>query len=113
MAADVQRPVTAIGPVRWIRKNLFNNWYNSLLTVISLYFILRLVIGFAGHGDARVFRPGDRLTTCQILHSVSDMKKTKLGIGRFWAIEVRYTNQRKELVAKEMYTGYGYRRVEG
>jgi acyl dehydratase len=57
-------------------------------------------------------RPGDRLRTCQILHSVSDPKKTKLGIGRFWVIEVQYSNQKNELVAKEMYTGYGYRRGE-
>jgi len=57
-------------------------------------------------------RPGDRLRTRQILHSVSDLKKTKLGLGRFWVIEVQYLNQKDELVAKEMYTGYGYKRVE-
>ena len=55
-------------------------------------------------------RPGDVLTTCQILHSVSPLKRTKLGEGRFWEIEVRYTNQRGELVGTELYTGYGYRR---
>jgi len=55
-------------------------------------------------------RPGDRLTTCQLLHSVSPLKKTKLGIGRFWEIEVRYKNQRGERVGTELYTGYGYRR---
>lgn len=55
-------------------------------------------------------RPGDKLTTCQILHSVSALKQTKLGTGRFWEIEVRYTNQRGELVGTEFYTGYGYKR---
>ena len=55
-------------------------------------------------------RPGDKLTTCQILHSVSPLKQTKLGTGRFWEIEVRYTNQRGELVGTELYTGYGYKR---
>lgn len=55
-------------------------------------------------------RPGDRLKTRQILHSVSDLKTTKLGTGRFWVIEVQYLNQKDELVAVEMYTGYGYRR---
>jgi len=55
-------------------------------------------------------RPGDVLTTCQVLHSVSALKQTKLGTGRFWEIEVRYTNQKDELVGTEWYTGYGYRR---
>jgi len=56
-------------------------------------------------------RPGDRLVTRQILHSVSEPKTTKLGTGRFWVIEVQYRNQAEELVAKEMYTGYGYKRA--
>ena len=57
-------------------------------------------------------RPGDRLKTCQILHSVSDVKTTKLGTGRFWDIEVRYANQRDEFVGAEHYTGFGYKRPE-
>ena len=56
-------------------------------------------------------RPGDRLMTRQILHSVSEPKTTKLGTGRFWVIEVQYLNQSNELVAKEMYTGFGYKRA--
>jgi hypothetical protein len=55
-------------------------------------------------------RPGDLLRTRQILRSVSPMKETKLGIGRFWVIEVEYLNQNGEMVGKESYTGYGYRR---
>ena len=55
-------------------------------------------------------RPGDVLTTCQVLHSVSAPKQTKLGKGRFWEIEVRYTNQHGNRVGTEFYTGYGYRR---
>jgi hypothetical protein len=55
-------------------------------------------------------RPGDVLTTCQVLHSVSAKKRTKLGEGRFWEIEVRYTNQKGEMVGTEWYTGFGYRR---
>jgi hypothetical protein len=56
-------------------------------------------------------RPGGRLRTRQILRSVSPMKETKLGIGRFWVIDVEYLNQNGELVGKESYTGYGYRRA--
>ena len=57
-------------------------------------------------------RPGDRLRTRQILRSVSDVKRTKLGQGRFWVIEVETLNQNDELVGVESYTGFGYRRDE-
>jgi len=30
-------PVTDVGVIGWIHKNLFNNWYNSLLTLLVLY----------------------------------------------------------------------------
>jgi hypothetical protein len=55
-------------------------------------------------------RPGDRLRTAQVLTSISDPKTTKLGTGRFWEIDVVYTNQNDEYVGTESYTGFGYRR---
>jgi uncharacterized protein len=56
-------------------------------------------------------RPGDVLRSCQRLRSVSLEKTTRLGIGRFWVIDVEYRNQRDELVGVESWTGFGYRRV--
>ena len=55
-------------------------------------------------------RPGDVLTTCQRLRSVSGPKTTKLGTGRFWVIDVEYRNQRGDLAGVESYTGFGYRK---
>jgi uncharacterized protein len=55
-------------------------------------------------------RLGDVLRTCQRLRSVSGLKTTKLGTGRFWVIDVEYRNQRDELVGVETWTGFGYRR---
>ncbi len=55
-------------------------------------------------------RPGDRLRAHQVLRSVSDLKQTKLGAGRFWVIDVEYFNQDGTMVGKEIYTGFGYRR---
>jgi uncharacterized protein len=55
-------------------------------------------------------RPGDILSTCQRLRSVSAEKTTKLGTGRFWVIDVEYRNQRGDLVGVESWTGFGYRR---
>jgi acyl dehydratase len=55
-------------------------------------------------------RPGDQISSRQILRSVSEEKTTRLGTGRFWVIDVEYHNQRQELVGVESYTGFGYRR---
>ena len=55
-------------------------------------------------------RPGDVITSRQILRSVTGPKTTKLGRGRFWVIDVEYLNQRDEIVGVESYTGFGYRR---
>lgn len=57
-------------------------------------------------------RPGDRITSGQLLRSVSEEKTTRLGTGRFWVIDVEYRNQRGDLVGVESYTGFGYRRAE-
>ena len=56
-------------------------------------------------------RPGDHLSTRQILQSVSEEKTTKLGTGRFWVIDVEYRNQRGDLVGVESYTGFGYQKA--
>lgn len=55
-------------------------------------------------------RPGDILRTHQVLRSVSALKTTKLGTGRFWVIDVEYANQDGDRVAVESYTGFGYNR---
>jgi acyl dehydratase len=55
-------------------------------------------------------RLGDRLRTWQVLRSVSAPKKTRLGIGRFWDIDVEYVNQRGEWVGTETCRGFGYRK---
>jgi uncharacterized protein len=56
-------------------------------------------------------RPGDVISTSQVLRSLSDPKTTKLGTGRFWVIDVPYRNQRDELVGVETFTGFGYVRA--
>ena len=55
-------------------------------------------------------RPGDVISSAQVLRSVSEPKTTKLGSGRFWVIDVEYHNDRGDLVGVETYTGFGYRR---
>ncbi|MCH2078300.1 MAG: amino acid ABC transporter permease [Rhodobacteraceae bacterium] len=38
-------PMAVGGPVKWIKDNLFSSWFNSILTVIALYFIIRIAVG--------------------------------------------------------------------
>ncbi|MDJ1015183.1 MAG: amino acid ABC transporter permease [Paracoccaceae bacterium] len=40
-------PARESGVIKWARENLFSNWFNSILTIIALYFIIRLVWGAA------------------------------------------------------------------
>lgn len=46
LAHEVERPDQSLRPVAWIRKNLFNTWYNGLLTLLALYILYRLVPAF-------------------------------------------------------------------
>jgi general L-amino acid transport system permease protein len=41
-------PIAQVGPVAWMRKNLFSNWFNSLLTIIILLGLLSLLTSLVG-----------------------------------------------------------------
>ena len=40
---EPSRPKEKLPPGKWIRKNLFNNWYNSILTIVLSVVILFLL----------------------------------------------------------------------
>ena len=39
-------PATSIGPVGWIKANLFNGWFNSILTVVILFVLWKTIPPF-------------------------------------------------------------------
>lgn len=39
-------PIVQNTPVAWLKKNLFNNWFNSLLTILIAALILWVTVGF-------------------------------------------------------------------
>ena len=43
---DIKPPRTSVGVVGWLRANLFNTWYNSLLTVAILYLFYKIIPPF-------------------------------------------------------------------
>ncbi|MFQ5514421.1 MAG: MaoC family dehydratase N-terminal domain-containing protein [Myxococcota bacterium] len=120
---DIAREITG-GPVAppsmlstWFRPHHWAPSHARPRQPLQLHFDLKEKLGLpeAVMTDNEIVffepvRPGDRLRTHQILHSVSEPKETKLGRGRFWVIEVECLNQRGELVGRESYTGFGYRR---
>jgi general L-amino acid transport system permease protein len=36
-------PKNSVGVVHWLRENLFSNWFNTLLTLVSIYLIIRTI----------------------------------------------------------------------
>jgi len=49
-AVAIVLPPAALKPIAWVRRNLFNNWFNSVLTLLSLglvYFVGRAVLEWA------------------------------------------------------------------
>ena len=48
-ADNIGPPRTSVGVLGWLRKNLFSNWYNSLLTIVAsivLYMVLSQLIAW-------------------------------------------------------------------
>jgi len=43
--SETIRPPDPPGPVTWMKKNLFSNWFNSLLTLLSIVLIYYSVVG--------------------------------------------------------------------
>ena len=54
---------------------------------------------------------GDTLSTTSRLLSISPWRKTRLGEGHFWEIEIKYRNQREQVVARAIATLFGYGRA--
>jgi len=42
----IKPPVTSIGVVGWIKSNLFNGWFNSILTLITVYGLYKIIPPF-------------------------------------------------------------------
>ena len=39
-------PITAVGPVAWLRANLFSGWLSTAVTLVLGYLVIRAVMGF-------------------------------------------------------------------
>ena len=76
------RPPLPPGPVKWMRDNLFNNWYNSTLTVILLpvifFALLNIILWIFAEADWRA------VTQFPMLYAVGQYPREQLwrvGVG--------------------------------
>ena len=44
--AEIKPPVTSVGVLGWVRQNLFDGWFNSILTVLVLLLLVKVVPPF-------------------------------------------------------------------
>lgn len=73
---ETMRPPSPPGPITWMRKNLFSNWYNSLLTLISIVIVYYAVIALVRW----VFITADwrPVTTSPLLYLVGQYPRDQL-----------------------------------
>ncbi len=45
-AEELKPPIINVGVIGWVRANLFNGWFNSLLTIVTLYFLWKVIPPF-------------------------------------------------------------------
>lgn len=101
----------------WMRPHRWEPGANQEQLALKAHFDLKERLGLpeAIMSDNTIIlhepvRPQDVISHHQVVRSISDIKTTKLGVGRFWVIDVEYHNQEHQLVGVESYTGFGYRR---
>src|SRR5260221_3409957 len=46
--SPVERPITAVGPIRWLRKNVYRSWLDTLLTLIVGVVVVSVLSRFLG-----------------------------------------------------------------
>jgi general L-amino acid transport system permease protein len=43
---EIRPPITSVGPIGWVKNNLFNGVFNSILTIVTLLFLWKVVPPF-------------------------------------------------------------------
>ncbi|UFN48871.1 amino acid ABC transporter permease [Roseomonas sp. OT10] len=77
-AAPRNPPALAVGPVAWVRANLFSSWINTAVTLLLAYLIVRWTIGFIDWAFVNAIWsvPSNQTQACR------DLK----GVGACWAV---------------------------
>ena len=73
--STTRKPIRKLGPINWLRKNLFNNRFNAILTVVVLYIIVRFLIGLIGWLANANWDP---VTTNPILYAIGQYPQEEI-----------------------------------
>ena len=99
----------------WMRPLMFKPGREQFIRPLELHFQLKdafgLPKGIVASNEIVFGEPvaiGDSVRTVQSVRSISPVKTIRLGTGRFWTIDVTYTNQRDEVVGVESYDFFCY-----
>jgi general L-amino acid transport system permease protein len=68
---EIKPPVTVVGPLAWLRKNLFSTWYNIVLTLLALWLLYTLL------------RPAIEWATTEARWGVIEANLTLFMIGQY------------------------------
>ena len=77
-AAPRKAPVSQVGPVAWLRANLFSSWLSTAVTLLLAYLIIRWAVGFVEWAFVNAIWsvPNNQTQACR------DLK----GTGACWAV---------------------------
>ncbi|MCB1958690.1 MAG: hypothetical protein KDG55_23705, partial [Rhodocyclaceae bacterium] len=59
MARPMPAPASEVGVVGWMRKNLFNGWFNTLLTLFALWLLYLILPGILNFNFFNAVWSGD------------------------------------------------------
>ncbi|MEN8837089.1 MAG: amino acid ABC transporter permease [Celeribacter marinus] len=81
-------PRSNVGAVRWVQENLFSGWFNSILTIVSIFVIYKLLAGSLPWMLGGVWQ-ADSLSECR------DILNAKFGNTHYacWAVLTERWNQ--------------------
>ena len=73
-------PITAVGAVGWARENLFSGWFNSILTIVSLFLIYYVLSGLLGWTFLSVWN-ANSLNECREIMNATWAKPMATPVG--------------------------------
>ncbi|HYZ33779.1 MAG TPA: amino acid ABC transporter permease [Crenalkalicoccus sp.] len=77
-SAPRRAPITAVGPIGWLRANLFSSWLSTAATLLIGYLVVRWAIGFVDWAFVNAIWsvPDNQSQACRALK----------GVGACWAV---------------------------
>lgn len=104
----------------WLRPHYWSPGFAGERTALQAHFDLKRLLALPEavvSDNECIFgvpvKMGDQLETWQVIQSISEVKQTRAGTGRFWVIDVESINQEGDHVGTEIYTFFGFRRGDG